>query len=85
MIDAGVGMINNDTELMLCWMMTVARFGCFNCMRSMNHVFDRKDSSVLAEEQALRDCVVGTLVLDLTVVWSRANIYLKLEDRFLDY
>ena len=51
----------------------------------MNHVFDRKDSSVLAEEQALRDCVVGTLVLDLTVVWSRANIYLKLEDRFLDY
>lgn len=39
LVDGGVGMINNDTNLMLCWLMTVSRFGCFSRMGNINHIF----------------------------------------------
>jgi hypothetical protein len=35
----------------------------FTCLRSNNHIVDEKDSDGVAEEQVMRVCIVGTLVL----------------------
>lgn len=50
LVDGGVGMINNDTNWMLCWLMTVSRIGCSSRMGNINHIFGCKVSSAFAEE-----------------------------------